>query len=171
VQANGAPFLAGVSNGYEDYARLGLDRWLAVVAAFNLAQKACLVLDLGTAVTSDFVDASGQHRGGFICPGLPLMRSQLQLHTRRIRYSLVADALTSGWLPGRTTVDAVERGCALMLRSFAVGQVELAQEYFGKDFVVFVTGGDAPLIEDVIAECRLVPDLVFAGLALACPLT
>ena len=45
--------LAGVRNGYLDYQRLGLDRWLALVAAHHLAKKACLVIDLGTAVTSD----------------------------------------------------------------------------------------------------------------------
>lgn len=40
--------LAGVRNGYLDYQRLGLDRWLALVAAHHLAKKACLVIDLGT---------------------------------------------------------------------------------------------------------------------------
>jgi soluble P-type ATPase len=49
--------LAGVRNGYEQYERLGLDRWLALVAAYRLSRAACLVLDLGTAVTADFVAA------------------------------------------------------------------------------------------------------------------
>ena len=56
---------AGVSNGYEEFARLGLDRWLAVVGAFELAKSACLVLDFGTAVTADFDAADG----GRECPG------------------------------------------------------------------------------------------------------
>ncbi len=64
ICAASAQELAGVRNGYDQYERLGLDRWLALVAAFHQVRKACLVLDLGTAVTSDLVDAAGQHLGG-----------------------------------------------------------------------------------------------------------
>lgn len=170
--ASSAKELAGVINGYEAYERLGLDRWLALVGAYASVKRACLVLDLGTAVTSDFVSADGQHLGGFICPGMPLMRSQLRTHTRRIRYDDAAAELAhSSFSPGRSTAEAVERGCALMLRGFAVTQVELAQQYWGDDFVVFVTGGDAELVRTVLSGAELTPDLVFAGLALACPLS
>ena len=171
VCAEPAQELAGVVNGYEDYSRLGLDRWLALVGAWHLAQRACLVLDLGTAVTSDFVSPSGEHLGGFICPGMPLMRNQLRTHTRRIRYDdATAERALANFIPGRATAEAVERGCSLMLRGFAATQVDLAREYWGEDFCVFVTGGDAALVGDVLPDARIVPDLVFIGLALACPL-
>jgi type III pantothenate kinase len=172
VCAAPARMLAGVENGYEDYERLGLDRWLALVGAYSLAGKASLVIDLGTAVTSDFVDTSGRHLGGFICPGMPLMRSQLKVHTRRIRYEASdAEGSLDTSSPGRSTVEAVERGCHLMLKGFAATQLELARQYLGNDFVVFVTGGDAGLVRGVLPEARLIPDLVFVGLALSCPLS
>ena len=76
--------MSGVRNGYEEFERLGLDRWLAMLGGFHLAAGACLVLDFGTAVTADFIAADGQHLGGFICPGMPLMRNQLRTHTRKI---------------------------------------------------------------------------------------
>lgn len=45
------------------------------------------------------------------------MRNQLRTHTRRIRYDdLSAERALVNLLPGRTTVEAVERGCLLMLR-------------------------------------------------------
>lgn len=164
--------LAGVRNGYNDFARLGLDRWLALVGAYRLAGQACLVLDLGTAVTSDFVAADGEHLGGYICPGVPLMRNQLRTHTRRIRYDDAAAAQALHSLqPGRSTAEAVERGCSLMLRGFVLTQLELAREYWGKDFSVFLTGGDASLVREMLPQARLVSDLVFVGLALACPLS
>lgn len=171
VSAVPAKSLAGVQNGYDDYRLLGLDRWLAFVGAYHLAAKACLVIDLGTAVTSDFVAANGQHLGGFICPGMSLMRSQLKIHTRRIRYD-DADAERSldNDLPGRSTVEAVERGCHLMLKGFAITQLEIARQYWGGDFEIFVTGGDADLISESLPGARLMPDLIFVGLALACPL-
>lgn len=170
IKAQSSLNLAGVKNGYEDPARLGLDRWLALVGGYRIAGGACLVLDLGTAVTADFVTHAGEHLGGFICPGLPLMRNQLRTHTRRIRYDDVSAVRAMHELsPGRSTVEAVERGCALMLQGFALAQVELGRKYLGDDFRVFLTGGDAPIVSEALPGAQVLPDLVFAGLALACP--
>jgi type III pantothenate kinase len=163
--------MSGVRNGYEEFERLGLDRWLAMLGGFQLASGACLVLDFGTAVTADFISRDGEHLGGFICPGMPLMRNQLRTHTRRIRYGdLAAERALESLVPGRTTVEAVERGCSLMLRGFVLTQLELARSYWGDDFAVFLTGGDADLVSGIVPEARVVPDLVFVGLAMACPL-
>ncbi|KJZ66600.1 pantothenate kinase [Pseudomonas fluorescens] len=164
--------MSGVRNGYEEFERLGLDRWLAMLGGFQLASGACLVLDFGTAVTADFISRDGEHLGGFICPGMPLMRNQLRTHTRRIRYGdLAAERALESLAPGRTTVEAVERGCSLMLRGFVLTQLELARSYWGDDFSVFLTGGDADLVSEIVPEARVVPDLVFVGLAMACPLS
>ncbi len=173
IRAESAREMSGVRNGYEDYERLGLDRWLAMLGGFHLASGgACLVLDFGTAVTADFIAADGEHLGGFICPGMPLMRNQLRTHTRKIRYGdLAAEQALSSDAPGRTTVEAVERGCSLMLRGFVLTQLEMARSYWGSDFAVFITGGDADLVAGVAPEARIVPDLVFVGLAMACPLS
>ncbi len=162
--------LAGVRNGYQDYARLGLDRWVALVGAYHLQRRACLVLDLGTAITADFVDYRGQHLGGYICPGLPLMRKQLRIHTSRIRYDdAQARQALHDLAPGQCTAEAVERGCLLMLQGFAQAQQQLAQQHFGANFNIFLTGGDAEVVAPVLPQAQVVPDLVFIGLALACP--
>jgi type III pantothenate kinase len=164
--------MAGVRNGYEEFERLGLDRWLAMLGGFKLASGACLILDFGTAATADFVTSDGEHLGGFICPGMPLMRNQLRTHTRKIRYDdAAAERALERLSPGHTTVEAVERGCTLMLRGFVLTQIELARSYWGEDFTVFLTGGDAGLVSDAVPRARLVPDLVFVGLAMACPLS
>lgn len=63
--------MSGVENGYEDFQRLGLDRWLAMLGAYHLAAGACLVLDFGTALTADFIAADGKHLGDSfarVCP-------------------------------------------------------------------------------------------------------
>ncbi|WP_161867912.1 MULTISPECIES: pantothenate kinase [Pseudomonas] len=172
VCAQSASQVGPVRNGYEDYRRLGLDRWLAVLGAYHLGQRACLVVDLGTAVTADFISADGMHQGGFICPGLPLMRDQLSTHTRRIRYDRqVALAALQELEPGRSTAEAVERGCVLMLRGFVAEQLLQAQARFPEGFEVFLTGGDAELVRDVVPGAQVVTDLVFVGLAIACPLS
>ena len=161
--------VGSVRNGYEDYQQLGLDRWLAVLGAYHLGQRACLVLDLGTAVTADWISSDGVHLGGFICPGISLLRSQLHAHTQRIRYSMdEAPAASCTLEPGRTTVEAVERGCLSMLHSFVSTQIRQAGDRFGAAFSVYATGGDAGLIKD-IGQVQRIPDLVFRGLAIACP--
>ncbi len=100
------------------------------------------------------------------------MRNQLRTHTRKIRYSdLAAERALESLVPGRTTVEAVERGCSLMLRGFVLTQLDLARSYWGADYSVFLTGGDADLVSGIVPEARVVPDLVFVGLAMACPLS
>ena len=59
----------GVRCAYADPARLGVDRWVAVLAAYHAAHGAACVLDAGTAVTFDAVAADGRHLGGLIFPG------------------------------------------------------------------------------------------------------
>lgn len=165
-----AQSLGGVHNGYTQYEKLGLDRWLAVVGAYQLCAGACLVLDLGTAVTADFVAVDGRHLGGFICPGMPLLRGQLCTHTRRIRYDeQVAREALNALTPGTSTAEAVERGCMLMLQGFIDAQLKMAEELLG-NFSVFLTGGDALLVRQRLPMASVVPDLVFIGLAAACPL-
>ncbi len=166
-----AQVLGGVRNGYQEFERLGLDRWVALVAGYRIAGRACVVIDLGTAITSDFVDDGGEHVGGFICPGMPLMRSLLRTHTRKIRYDdQSAERAHDSLAPGRNTVEAVERGCTLMMRGFVQSQLEHATQLWGDAFTLYLTGGDAELVKDVVPQAKVVPDLVFVGLAIACPI-
>ena len=71
------PEAAGVRNAYRDPAQLGVDRWLAIVAAHRDPGGACCVVDVGTAATIDAVRGDGQHLGGFIVPGPDLMVGSL----------------------------------------------------------------------------------------------
>lgn len=163
--------LEGVRNGYEDYRRLGMDRWLALVAGYQLAGGACVVIDLGTAITSDFVDADGRHLGGLIAPGSKLLRATLLQHTRLVRYDKAASWNLLEPSPGTTTAEAVECGCALMLSGFVQEQLRVARRLLGENPAVILTGGDAHSLITVLPDNAIVvADLVFRGLALACPM-
>lgn len=162
--------LGGVTNGYKDFQRLGLDRWLAIVGAYQLCHGPCVVIDLGTAVTVDLIDESGKHLGGYIAPGMSLLTAQLRTHTKRILYDeQEAKAALSDVAPGRSTSEAVERGCLKMLHSYIESQIDSAAHYLGGQPEVFVTGGDVSLLAKR-RPVKKVPDLVFKGLAIACPL-
>lgn len=77
-------FQCGVSNGYSDPRQLGSDRWAALIYAWRIQQKACLVINVGTAVTIDALSESGKFLGGIILPGIQLMLKSLQLGTQLI---------------------------------------------------------------------------------------
>ena len=63
----------GIINAYAHPSHLGVDRWLAMIGAYNEQPKATLIIDAGTAITADWVDAQGNHLGGCIAPGVDLM--------------------------------------------------------------------------------------------------
>lgn len=74
--------LCGVLNGYLNPKQLGSDRWAALIAAWKIKHKACLVINVGTAVTIDTLSDSGQFLGGIILPGAHLMLNSLHTGTQ-----------------------------------------------------------------------------------------
>lgn len=80
----------GVTNGYDHPSRLGVDRWVALIAARHrvLAQgraRPALVVMVGTAVTVDALDANGRFLGGLILPGFGLMLRALEMGTAGLK--------------------------------------------------------------------------------------
>jgi len=163
--AETTPQLAGVSCAYENPAQLGVDRWLALVAAWNMVRQPAVVADLGTAATLDFVTGDGRHVGGYIVPGPGMMAKALARDTAHVR---VAGDLARDLSPGRDTAQAVRQGATAMLVSFIEWSV--AQFSCRESPVVFLTGGDADNVAGRLSvSVRVEPDLVFDGLALALP--
>ncbi len=161
----------GVSVAYADLNRLGVDRWLAMLAAYRTASGPVVVVDCGTALTVDLVAAHGDHLGGYIVPGLRLGTTALTGNTT-IRLAAQPDW---GLDPGQSTEDAIYHGSLMMLVSLieAVIRRERAGLFRSAAPVVLLTGGDAGLIKQFVdaarLEVRVVPDLVLDGLALALP--
>ncbi|GAA5317896.1 MAG: pantothenate kinase [Candidatus Pelagadaptatus aseana] len=161
---------AGVTCGYEDVSRLGVDRWLAVLAARARGYDNALIVDCGSAVTVDCLEG-GEHRGGYIVPGLRLMVEALYRDTSRVK---VTCAEIDSLLPGRNTEEAVNRGAMQMV----LGLIEklflemIGRNEAGDSPVVLLTGGDASdvardlsAVEGVGGQVVLVLDLVMEGLA------
>lgn len=154
--------LLGVKNAYAEPSILGIDRWLAAVEAYNRSPgKACAVFDLGTAITLDVVNATGQHMGGYIVPGLSLMRDALFKNTAKVRYE---QGQVRGDDYGTSTAEAVERGCYAMVLAW----INAEMHHFLQRFVggqVYFTGGLAPYVmQDVIGTAILDEDLVLKAL-------
>lgn len=159
-------FSAGVHCGYSEPEALGVDRWLAVVAAFNHFRRPCVVVDAGSALTVDLVNGEGQHLGGYIVPGLGMMRQALFEGTSQVKVDALAKASIA---PGCSTNEAVTNGSLFMIQSM----IESAVESFNAEadaVQVVITGGDGDYLIKVLDEnaCYL-PELVLDGLALVVP--
>lgn len=168
---------AGLSINYPDVSRLGVDRWLAMLAAFKLSKKrnqksgskrACLVVDSGTAFTLDAISAEGNHLGGYILPGLKLMQHSL---TENTGIRLSPEATQASISLGNSTDEAVLNGSLASLTALLEKQyAELAENTEKPQ--VFFSGGDANSLQSLanLEESEIVTNLVLDGLAIACPI-
>lgn len=150
----------GLRNSYAQPHRMGVDRWLAMLAAWNQALDAVCVVDAGSALTIDFVSASGTHLGGYILPGLDSMERALLSDTDRVRF---ADAARDSLAPGQSTEEAVYNGLLLS----QAGAVALALDRVGQVGTLYFSGGNGAVLQAALDRGgQFVPDLVLDGLAL-----
>lgn len=150
-------------SGYRKPEQLGVDRLLAMVAARACSSGALCVIDAGTAVTIDFVDPLGHHRGGFILPGKRMFRECLLANTSIPRDQQVDEQA----LLGRDTATAValagRYAVAGIVERFTTGPHSLFAE---SEIHTFVGGGDADDIVELLPRpCTKLSDLVLRGLA------
>ena len=156
----------GVTNCYKQPRRLGVDRWVAMIGARAEFDGPCLVVDAGTAVTIDAMDATGQHLGGQILPGVALMLDTLASSTSDIpKIARSAKVAATGMeMFAGNTGDAVRAGAL----NAVVGAIERAIRVLRSNAYepeVVLTGGDASRILNALDE-EVVhrPNLVLQGL-------
>ncbi|MDT8429582.1 MAG: type III pantothenate kinase [Pseudomonadales bacterium] len=163
---------AGVRNAYTDVQKMGVDRWLSILAAFNQSESRCCVINAGTALTVDLIEESGQHVGGYIVPGLQLQRRALVQNT-----SILLSEVTQ-WArewsldkPGTSTEDAVNHGIYAMVMSWLLSLPGLRNTVAVNG--LYIAGGDSAIISEglqahgVAHSCE--HDLVLKGLVWALP--
>lgn len=163
-EARTQEFQCGVRNAYADFSQLGVDRWLAMLAAWNRFRRAVCVLDLGSAATVDVISAHGRHLGGLIAPGLTMARSLLLDETSGIRSA--GDHPAAGL--GTSTGDCVANGCLLGIVGLVRSALALMERECGPGGVLVAGGGDAPrVLPHLGVPYEHVPTLVFDGLLCA----
>jgi len=149
--------LLGVTNGYVRPAALGVDRWLGLIAAWRSANRPTLIVNSGTAVTVDTLDAEGRHCGGLILPGVQMLgeaRASLGSVAPLLRHDAALPGLPADPVPLALAAVA-DRACR-----------ELA-ERIGATPRVLLTGGDARLLQSYLSQpAETVNDLVLTGLAI-----
>ena len=147
-----------IKNLYETPETLGKDRLAAVIgAAFLKPMTDILVIDAGTAITYDFIDAQGNYHGGNIAPGLNLRLRSLHEFTGKL--PLVEATLESPLL-GNNTETAIISG-ALHGIVFEIDGYIKSLKIKYPQLSIFLTGGsnfyfDTKLKSPIFAERNLV---------------
>ena len=133
-----------VLNGYDEPLRLGVDRWVAMIAARNEFKKNVMIIDMGTAITIDLIDKYGTHRGGKILPGFKLMSEVLNKNTSNIQQIInlhdIEKKDIQSW--GKDTRNVIISG----ITSAISGAIQVSLDKLNKDVeepVVIITGGDS----------------------------
>lgn len=157
----------GVTVGYVEPWRLGVDRFAALVGAHALFDGVPLcVVGVGTALTIDLLDAAGRHRGGVIVPAPDLMVATLLRETYGIRRRARGGAAAPRGLFGRSTRDGIELGARYAAAALIDRAVEEGSSILGREPLVLLTGGGAGAVRAHLrSRCVGVPDLVLKGLA------
>ncbi|MGB0467271.1 MAG: type III pantothenate kinase [Pontibacterium sp.] len=152
---------AGVVNSYAEPSRMGVDRWLVMLAAFNDCQSGCCVVDCGSAITVDYLSGNGVHQGGFIIPGLRLMSGSLLSDTAQVRVDRSVERFSL--TPGCHTSEAVAHGINFAFKALQekiLNQLAASSE----SLALYITGGDGALFHELCGTGDYRPELVMDGL-------
>lgn len=161
-----------------DPSALGVDRFCALVEAYARCEhQACIIINCGTAITIDAIDAQGRHQGGLILPGVRaalnglltaapgLTTTLADLREQPLRYPNSEFKHSALGLPQQT-----DAGCAAGLRLlFAAGIEQAARGLLAASSQsphLILSGGDAEQIAELLdptLEVQIEPNLVVSG--------
>lgn len=159
----------GVALLVDNPKEVGPDRLVNALAAHHLhPERACVVVDFGTATVVDAVSPRGELLGGAFAPGIEISLDALAVRAAALR---TVELVPPRSVIGKSTVECLRSG---ILYGFAgqvdglVGRVASELGEAGSDLAVIATGGLASLVRGeahTLTEHR--PDLTLLGLRLA----
>ncbi|GAA0579794.1 type III pantothenate kinase [Kribbella sandramycini] len=143
---------------------VGTDRIANALAAVHLHGAPCLVVDVGTAITIDVVNAAGAFAGGVIAPGIETSTDALGDAAAQLRrFELVRPRA----VVAKNTVEALQSGAVHGFAAMVDGLVTriLADQSFPPNTPVVLTGALAPLLQrDLTTSVQHEPLLPLRGL-------
>jgi len=146
---------------------VGQDRLLCAIGAFGVVRQACIVIDMGTGITADFVDGEGVFHGGAIMPGVAMMLESMHAKTAHLPLLNYRTLDPGSNDPGRQTDDAMILGVTACVRGGIRYLAERYAEFYEGYPQIIATGGDMGVLEDDELIESFVPDLQLHGIRAA----
>ncbi|MGD0017527.1 MAG: type III pantothenate kinase [Verrucomicrobiia bacterium] len=155
----------GIGVRYPNRRQIGADRLANAIAVAELYGTPAIVVDFGTALTFDVVNARREYVGGVIAPGLSAMTDYLYERTALLPHIQVREPQS---VIGKSTAGAMEAGAVLGYRGLVKEILAALRREPGlRNAVAVATGGYAPLIARRVPGIQLVnPLLTLEGLRL-----
>jgi type III pantothenate kinase len=158
----------GITNHYQTPGTLGLDRLAAVIGARHLIPgESCLIIDGGTAITYDWVDADGNYFGGSISPGLNMRYRALNSYTDGLPLIGADESFALGY--GNNTETAIRSGVQNGIKYELTGFIESYKNDM-QDLNIILSGGDGIFFDTLLKNSifapyiKIEPYLVLKGL-------
>ncbi len=153
-----------IANLYDTPQTLGQDRLAAAVGANALfPDENVLIVDIGSAITYDFLNENNEYIGGNIAPGIKMRLMVLRQMTKRLPMVEIEEEQLIP-LFGRNTHDAIAAGVLRGVVFEVKGYMRTMQERV-KHFQTILTGGNAPIIyPNLQGEVQVEKHLVLKGL-------
>lgn len=140
---------------YKYYNRLGIDRKVNIYGAVKMYRLPILVLDFGTAITCDYIDAQGVFRGGMIIPGPETAFRALGQRAALLPKGIPLPKRAKSLL-GRTTQDCMEAGILLGYGAMTDELIQRFRKKYSKNLRVLATGGFADVIRPYTQNIQIV---------------
>ncbi|QWE16560.1 type III pantothenate kinase [Polynucleobacter sp. AP-Nino-20-G2] len=159
----------GMRTLYEDPAKLGADRWAALIGARALSSTNTLMINAGTATTIDLLGGNGVHYGGWILPGLSLMQESLRSNTAQLPLAERTDTAALQASFGISTNEAIIGGCDAAQIGAILRAAHLAKEMHHPVERIWIDGGNAKILTNEIQkfpELNMLPVESIEGLVL-----
>lgn len=154
----------GIINAYTQPQKLGSDRWCAMIGAYQELKSEFMIVNCGSAMTIDLVDATGLHLGGYILPGLDMMKQSLAKNTAEV--GLVTKKTEKLSLEPETSTTGCVNAAVHLASIKLIEAVHKQQIKRSKAVTCVLSGSNAELISSMMAlKCIVYPDLVLRGLA------
>ncbi len=149
---------------YENPKDVGADRIANALAAFTKYGGPVVVIDFGTAVTYDAINAEGDYLGGAIAPGVEISLDALVSNTAMLRR---VEAVAPDSVIGRNTVTSIQSGLVWGFVAQVEGMVQRMVAELGGTAKVVATGGQAGLVASLTNVIQATdPLLTLEGLRL-----
>lgn len=149
-------------NLYQTGQTLGRDRIAAVAYAYEqFPQKNILVIDMGTCITYDILQADGKYLGGSISPGINMRFKALNAFTSKLP---LVDSVDQISLIGNTTTTALQSGVINGVKAEIEGIIKEYSNFY-EDLTILIGGGDNKYFDKRLKNSIFAaPNLVIEGL-------
>jgi type III pantothenate kinase len=158
----------GIINHYLSPKTLGTDRLAAVIGAWYLyPYKSTLVIDAGTCIKYDYIDAGANYFGGSISPGLKMRYNSLHDYTAGLPLIGSDEGFNNEY--GNTTQSAIMSGVQNGIKYELSGFIK-SYKRDGQELNIVLTGGDSIFFDTLLKNSifapyiKIEPYLVLKGL-------